>query len=648
MKKHLLKRVLSLGLTLGFFTTGLFGACDRKTGNGLEPEQEDIAVSSVKAVGSLSATDALGREVSPVAYFNDSRQVGVFYFLWIGEHGSTGAEKDGHTLDVSRLSEEEIKSRSDIGRHHYWNEPLYGYYRSDDPWFFRKHLELLTFAGVDYLVFDYTNSTYGTDQETGEIYPVNYYKDVTDALFPVALEMREQGWDIPKFVFMLNNASDKTVKFLYEDYYTNAAYDSLWYREKDGLKRDKNTEGKPWVICGDVSFLEEEVKDYFYIKRTQWPNEAAGSDGWDYAYRDDGFPWMSWERVKDGKRRQYSHNGIISVSIAQHVAGAFSDAVLIENNYNANYGRGWLSLDNGGYGANNKSRVAAGTNFQEQWDYAVAEAEKGNVNNVFVTGWNEWVAQKQPAEAGNRPTSYLVDLYDDEFSRDAEMSKGELGDNYYLQLVENIRRFKGVSASSAALKIPEKKIDLAGGLDQWNGIAGYADFAGDTAFRDHASSNASLANYVDKTGRNDIVNTRIAWDGESIFLLVTCADAITPYEAGDKTWMNLFFGVSTEQESGWNGFQYVVNRTVSGSTSSVERLSEAGEAAGKTGEAELSVFGRYLVVRIPRSALGLTEKKFTLRFKVSDHVVHYADIMSYYAEGDAAPIGRFAYTAKNG
>lgn len=52
MKKHLLKRVLSLGLTLGFFTTGLFGACDRKTGNGLEPEQEDIAVSSVKAVGS--------------------------------------------------------------------------------------------------------------------------------------------------------------------------------------------------------------------------------------------------------------------------------------------------------------------------------------------------------------------------------------------------------------------------------------------------------------------------------------------------------------------------------------------------------------------------------------------------------------------
>ena len=78
MKKHLLKRVLSLGLTLGFFTTGLFGACDRKTGNGLEPEQEDIAVSSVKAVGSLSATDALGREESPVSYINESSQVGFY------------------------------------------------------------------------------------------------------------------------------------------------------------------------------------------------------------------------------------------------------------------------------------------------------------------------------------------------------------------------------------------------------------------------------------------------------------------------------------------------------------------------------------------------------------------------------------------
>ena len=35
---------------------------------------------------------------------------------------------------------EEIKKDTDIGVHHYWTEPLYGYYNSEDPWVFRKHL----------------------------------------------------------------------------------------------------------------------------------------------------------------------------------------------------------------------------------------------------------------------------------------------------------------------------------------------------------------------------------------------------------------------------------------------------------------------------------------------------------------------------
>lgn len=474
-------------------STDASSSSDKETIPEKDPETEDIAMSSLKTLRSLSGTDALGREVTPVASLSESRQVGMFYFLWTGEHGSTGASKDGHILDISKLNVSEIKSSSDIGRHHYWDEPLYGYYRSDDPWVFRKHLELFALAGVDYLVFDYTNS-WGSDTQR----PNNYYKDVTDILFPVALEMQNQGWDIPKFAFMLNNTSDKTVKWLYNDYYTKEEYNGLWYRATDGLARDKNVEGKPWVVCGDsVENLEENIKDKFYIKRTQWPNEKPSSDKtWDYEYKDDGFPWMSWERTKDGARKQYSHNGIMSVSIAQHVSGAFSDSVLIENNYNAVYGRGWSSLDNNGYGGNNKERVAAGSNFQEQWDYAVGEARKGNVNNIFVTGWNEWVAQKQPAGNG-RKTSYFVDLYDDEFSRDAEMSRGPLGDNFYMQLTENIRAFKGVPAASKSLAMQKKSIDLNGSLGQWDGVSGFEDFKGDTAVRNHASSNTSLPAYTE-------------------------------------------------------------------------------------------------------------------------------------------------------
>ena len=596
-----------------------------------------VESSSMKTVYSLSATDALGRSVSPVLSFNEERKVGIFYFLWTGEHGSTGARLDGHTLDISKLPREEITSASDIGRHHYWNEPLYGYYRSDDPWVFRKHLELFALAGIDYLAFDYTNSNYDAATDS----PVNYYKSVTDVLFPVALQMQAEGWDIPKFIFMLNNASDKTVKFLYEDYYTNSEYDTLWYRGRDGLALDKNTEGKPWVICGDVTYLDENVKNAFYIKQTQWPNEAASSDpAWDFAYKDDGFPWMSWERVRNGTRKQYSHNGIMSVSIAQHVNGAFSDAVLNADSYNVNYGRGWVSSDNNGFGANDAGRVAAGTNFQEQWDYAIAEAQKGNVNNVFVTGWNEWVAQKQPAGNG-RNTSYFVDLYDDEFSRDAEMSKGDLGDNYYMQLVENVRRFKGVPAAPSAYKMEQKSVPQLDDLSPWEGVAGFGDPAGDTAARDHASSNDSLPAYKDDTGRNDVMNVRALYDAENLYFLITCAKDVTAYEDGDKTWMNVLLSTGG---NGWNGFDYVINRTVAEGTASVERLGADGEADGEVGTAQLYRKGRYLAVSVPRKAVGLDKNKFSFSFKVADHVVGYTDIMNYYIQGDCAPIGRFGYT----
>ena len=42
---------------------------------------------------------------------------------------------------------------------HHWGEPLFGYYTSDDEWVLRRHVEMLTDAGVDFLVFDTTNHT---------------------------------------------------------------------------------------------------------------------------------------------------------------------------------------------------------------------------------------------------------------------------------------------------------------------------------------------------------------------------------------------------------------------------------------------------------------------------------------------------------
>ena len=41
----------------------------------------------------------------------------------------------------------------------HWNEPLYGFYRNDDPYVLRKHAQYFADAGVDAIFFDTTNGT---------------------------------------------------------------------------------------------------------------------------------------------------------------------------------------------------------------------------------------------------------------------------------------------------------------------------------------------------------------------------------------------------------------------------------------------------------------------------------------------------------
>ena len=84
-----------------------------------------------------------------------------------------------------------------------------------------------------------------------------------------------------------------------------------------------------------------------------------------------------------------------------------------------------------------------GHNFQEQWQ-RVFEL---NPPFVMVTGWNEWIAGRWGKPDG---PLVFVDQFDQEFSRDIEPMNGGHGDNYYFQLVANVRRYKGAPALPAA------------------------------------------------------------------------------------------------------------------------------------------------------------------------------------------------------
>ncbi len=555
------------------------------------------------SVAALGAQDALGRTVKPRARLREDRQVGLFYFLWIGQHGSAGYDNTVLTLD------EQKKDESTVGLHHYWDEPMFGYYNSEDAWVFRRHMEMLIDAGIDYLVFDTTN---------GYI-----YENVCRNIFPVALEMLEEGWKVPGFIFDTNHDSCGTVQKIYDAFFDpdnpdSKKYAPLWYRNADTGNRNKDR--KPWIIAknnntGEASgqnyaCLPQKVRDCFYLRESAW-------------FVEDTVPYAFATDIDDPT----VHEGMISVSVAQHTSGAFSDSVFESAGRDVNRGRGWSRKDN----TNRTERCAEGTNFQEEWERAFAAGD--SVNNIFLSTWNEWVAQKQPAGLYGRSTCYFVDQYNPEFSRDIEPVKNEYGDNFYMQMAENVRRFKG-EGEAEPLSLGEIDISLPG--TAWASAREFICFAGDTASRACKSADFSAPPYRDDSGRNDIVRLIAACGEHSLYVAVECREAITPPQAGDLSWMNVFIGT---ENGPWNGLGFVVNRLGPGS---ICRLNAAGEAE-QVGSARLVIEGNIIKMELPRDLLGIGSGA-EVRLKAADHVQDLGNITDYYIHGDSAPIGRFYYT----
>lgn len=607
-----------LGIILAFVCCfGILGCGNSANGEG---KPQKYVMSQAATVNALSATDAYGRSFSPVKSMNSSKKVGIFYFVWMGNHGSAYIDNSKTDLDV-------LKSSSDMNVHHYWGEPLYGYYHSEDPWVIYKHIELFIMAGIDYICLDTTNGVYFSASQD--------YRKAIDTVLDVLLKFRTRGFNVPQVMFYTNTKSGENVQFLYDNYYNTekkprvAKYEPLWFKFED--TNNKNSDCKPWIVANDEYLdLPEEVQNRFYRKESQWPNEYTS--GGDFINHDEGFPWMSW--AKNG--RQYNHNGIMSVSIAQHVSGVFSHSIMLGDK-DVNRGRGFSLL----HGGNGDDRVDKGSNFQEQWDYAIAQGDK--VNNIFITGWNEWVAQKQPANSASQGMSYFVDCFNKEFSRDAEMMRGEYSDAFYLQMCDNIRRFKGTGAATGAN--PWKgTIDINGDLTQWDYALGYLDATGDAQARDYKSANYSLPNYTQEAGRNDIEYVRFTYDDDNLYFLIGCKENIKPYE-GKNNWMNVLLSVDGHSGEAWHNYNYVINRTVNDDTASVEKLKPDGSGTA-SGEAKIKINGKTLAVAVPRSAVGIGGKTFKLGFKVADSVKDVADIEEYYISGDCAPIGRLNYTVE--
>jgi hypothetical protein len=550
------------------------------------------------------ATDALGRKLPmppEVGTPRLDRFVGIFYFLTHSGGGPRNPGGDG-PYDVAKIlaQDPDAAKKPDsplwgkIGTSHYWSEPLYGYYRSTDPWVLRRHAQLLADAGIDMLIFDTTNA--------------RSYPEVYMALCEVFRQVRQSGGRTPQIAFMVNTQAGETGQRIYRDLYKPGLYQKLWF----------NWLGKPLMIC-DPKEASPELQQFFTLRRAHWPFTLTNTP---YAWH-----WEATYPQPYGYTDDPSKPEEVNVSVAQNLRQ--SDGQVTDMSTGDARGRSFHDgkLDKA------PGAVDHGYNFQEQWKHAL----ELDPPFVMVTGWNEWTAGRWGQPGG---PIVFVDQFDQEFSRDIEPMKGGHGDNYYLELVAKVRRFKGAPPLPKAS--PPKTIRIAKGFDQWSDVRPeFLDALGETIFRNF--DGAAGLHYTNDTGRNDLAAFKVARDGKNIYFYARTRNAITP-PIGDN-WMCLLIDADQNPSTGWEGYDFTVNRTLKSDGKTWLEKNEGGWKWRKVAPVSFRVMENELQLAIPRKALGLPEGKAHLSFdfKWTDNLQRPGDVMDFYLSGDVAPEGRMNY-----
>jgi len=277
--------------------------------------------------------------------------------------------------------------------------------------------------------------------------------------------------------------------------------------------------------------------------------------------------------------------------------------------------------------------VSHGFNVEEQWARALAEDPRF----IFVTGWNEWIAGRFNRFGGVQLPVMFVDQFDQEHSRDIEPMKGGHGDNYFYQLIANVRHYKGARPLARVRPGP---IQIDGRFDDWTAVEPeFRDTVGDPVHRHHRGWDARVT-YTNDSGRNDIVSARVSFDDQRVYFLARTHEALSA--PGGTNWMLLFLDLDASTRTGWLGYDVVLNRTAPGS---VERHAGGGFTWTNVATAEWRLASDGLELSLSWSALGLNAPPDQFDFKWADNCIASGDWTDFTLNGDAAPNDRFNYRA---
>ena len=599
------------------------------------------------------AIDALGRQM-PMAddtplRTDKQRTVGIFYVTWHDEARHHRPAPYGG--DVTRILQSAPEARLDAnhpawteGTPH-WGEPEAGYFLSQDRWLIRRDLSMLADAGVDVLILDVTNA-------------VRYW-DAWSVLFSEMAAMRALGNPVPQFCFWaFNGPVVSVVQELYDRIYRTGTARDFWFY----------WQGKPLLLYNaepthdangggyDTGAYPQEILDFFTLRNMWWGYYEWGGhryvgteDNWSFGYELND-PRVAALSPAELASRHQGRLEEMAVTPAQHPI-SITGKSWRRDTHEPPLNR--YDLPDSAYvpwlGRTVAHPEGYGIYFQDRWDEALA----ADPDFIYLNDWNEWTAGRYPSglapdsQTEPGPTTFLgrdnpfyfVDQYNAEFNRTIQPMRGGYTDNYYMQMVQNIRRYKGVPP------VPS--------IRGYRQTATFRDTRGDNLHRDHPGYGGY--HYTDTTGRRDILECRVRVTKHHLeFQLITDQDDLMVN--GQSSMVNgqssrvenqisnlnnlLLLDTDSDPTTGWQGFDYRVltNRlqrwdSTTHTWHDIMTVNGQSSPQGGTGGGLL----------VPRKLLGLLSPSFTLDFKWADSPADPDDIISIATTGDTAPNRRFRY-----
>lgn len=532
---------------------------------------------------------------------DSTAQVGIFYYIWHGQHGA-------EIKDITRLLEKDPDNPAwgGSGQFHWGGKPALGYYEGGDKFIVAKHMQMLVDAGIDFYFFDVTNAfTYDTQ--------VQVVMNEIDRRTKLGLKS-------PKLVFCTHSSTVQTVTALYNKWYANSRYDKYWWCWN----------GKPLMLvdANEAKGLPEKIKNHFTLRHC-WAWEE-GEDKW---------PWLAYypQQLNYSKETGKKMNEQMTVATAMHPCSKIGKS----------YHSGSQPAVNK-YGVNT-TNTPKGLFFQEQFSQAISKHPKV----LMITQWNEWMAQRfivdsstlsltRPGAKQKVGETYFVDVYNQEFNRDIEPSSESLiRDNYYLLMVSNLRKYRGVRDIPVPTEI--KSIDMEAGFEQWEDVQPeFLDEPGDVAY---TSTSAQKSGCL-KRKSNDIVSAKVAKDGEYIYFYakVNGSRFNSYYTNGVESWMSVLINTDLVYNNGWEGYDYTIAHD--NSQYFLYKYDKGNANWEKGPEVQMVKEGTEIMYAVKRADLGLTED-VDFDFKWVDNTPAFTkEILDFIANGDCAPNGRFNYRYK--